>query len=66
MSTDVWFRSDIHHALQAAAAAGQETAMVARDDNYLRGYAAALRMLALTFGLNPIEIVPERTERKYR
>jgi len=47
--------------LQAAACAGQETARLARNEAYLEGYAACLRLLALTFGLQPINIIPERT-----
>jgi|GEM_PF-5635927 len=61
MSTgDVWLAVDIQRALQAAAAAGQETARLAQDDAYLEGYAACLRFLALAFGLYPASIIPER------
>jgi len=61
MST-VWDVKDVHDALQAAAAAGQETARLAHNDDYLSGYAACLRLLALAFGLRPIDMIPERTE----
>jgi len=57
------FTEDIANALLAVAAAGQETARLARNDAYLEGYAACLRLLALTFGLRPIDMIPERTER---
>ena len=63
MPADVWFAPDIQRALQAAACAAQETAALSRNDDYLRGYAACLRLLALTFGLRPIDMIPERTER---
>ena len=55
---DTYTRVDVERILQAAGAAGQETATLARNDDYLRGYAAALRLLALVFGLSPREICP--------
>ena len=59
MST-VWLIEDIANALKAAGAAGQEAALMANNVEYLRGYAACLRFLALTFGLRLANIMPER------
>ena len=58
---NAWLTGDIQNVLQAAACAGQETARLARNKAYLEGYAACLQLLSLSFGLQPVDIIPERT-----
>lgn len=56
--SDIWNKRDVANALTACAVAGQETAAMSNNVEYLRGHTAALRVLALTFGIAPGAILP--------
>jgi len=58
MSSDVWFRRDIQNSLTACAVAGQETASMVHNVEYLRGHTAAVKMLCAMFGIAPGEVLP--------
>ena len=60
MAADVWFKRDIANALTACAVAGQEAAGMCGNVEYLRGHTAAVRMLALTFGISPQAVIPDQ------
>ena len=68
MGMDLWFRADVARILQASYEAMCSTAAVAGDDlagseraaGYRQGFGAALRTVALAFGLTDPSTVPGR------
>jgi len=68
MGMDLWFRADVARILQATYEAMCSTAAVAGDDlagseraaGYRQGFGAALRTVAMAFGLTDPSTVPGR------
>ena len=57
MGLDIFFAEDIRNALLAADEASISTASACGlNEDYLTGYAAALRTVALAFGLSPASL----------
>jgi hypothetical protein len=58
MAGDVWFQRDIQRDLVAAVESGHTMASIGASLEFQRGFAAAIRQMALRYGIAPETVLP--------
>lgn len=62
----MYFKRDLQQGLQAVSAAGETMARVGAENEFLAGYASAIKQMALFFGVRPEEVLPPEVIRLLR